>query len=316
MRFAKDQKGDRVCADNAIRNEEYLCPSCNKALVLKRGKILLPHFAHFPHQPCTDNWTYDESPWQQKWQGKFPADSQEVIVSHSTQSHRADIIIGNNVVLFQQTAITAKFFFEKTKYFQHDGKDVFWIINVDEDLAAGILRVNPRDRNKMFWDYPPAFLKKVDLKKNKKLHILLDMGKGRLVKVEWVAPDSGFTRFIVDSSFKPDIFTPEGCELAKLNQYGRFEELKRQSMPWHKKAGTTSKAPETSWYGCDKTGKEHCDHCKQCEHNLITEYRSENFKTNIPAGTFYYCCYPRVMHEMVAEENGAAKNGVPSIWLK
>ena len=318
MRFAKNKEGARVCADYAARGEEYYCPTCGKPLVLKRGKVLLPHFAHFPHQPCTDNWSYDESAWQQNWQSKFPANTQEVIVSHSAQTHRADIIAGDNVFLFQETAISAKFFREKTKYFQQDGKmDVFWVINVQEDIDAGILRANRKDPNGMFWDHPPKFLQKVNLKADKKLHIVLDMGNGKLRKVEWIAPDSQFKRFIVDSSYTPDLLTEEGRKEAAMNQYGRFDALKARNMPWKKKAASNIGAPDKNWHICEKTGAYHCDACKKCEHNLISEYRNANPKSSTQGGLFFYCRYPEVAQPVVAGDGeGQKKVEVPSIWLK
>lgn len=316
MRFGRNKNNQRVCADIAIRGEEYTCPTCNQPLVLKRGKILLPHFAHFPNKPCIDSWVYDESLWQQDWQKKYPEDNQEVIITHSAQTHRADIIIGNYVVLFQQSTITAKFFNEKTKYFRHEGKEIFWVISADEDMAAGILRINRNDHRMMFWDHPPAYLKKVDLKKDKYLHIILDLGNGKLRKVEWVAPDSNFERFIVDSSFNPNLLTEDGCKEAAMNQYARFDTLKERNRPWRKKAGSTGAAPEQSWYMCEKTGDWHLDKCKHCEHNLISEYRSANTRTGTPGGLFFYCCYPRNMNNIVAGKDEQKKIEVPSIWLK
>lgn len=316
MRFANDSHGQRVCADDAVKGEEHFCPTCSNPLVLKKGKVILPHFAHFPNQPCTDTWSYDESPWQQNWQRKFRADQQEVIVSHSAQSHRADIIAGSSVILFLDSAITSKFFHEKTKFFQYDGKDVFWVIHVEEDLDAGILRASHRDKNQMFWDHPPAFLKKVNLKENKKLHILLDLGNGNLKKVEWVAPDSGFERFIIDASYTPDITTEEGRKDAILNQYGRFDALKMRNLPWKKKISSTNGATNKQWHICERTGKYHCDECKHCTHNLITQYQTTNPKTGAAGGLFFYCRYPEIAHPTNVGKDGKPRADVPTIWLK
>ena len=318
MRFAKTKDGARVCADSATKGTEYFCPTCSKPLVLKQGRVLLPHFAHFPHQPCTDSWSYDESTWQQSWQNKFPANTQEVIVSHSAQTHRADIIAGDNVFLFQETAITAKFFREKTKYFQQNGKmDVFWIINVQEDIDAGILRVSRKDRNMMFWDHPPKFLQKVDLKTDKKLHIVLDMGNGQLRKVEWIAPESNFERFIVDSNYTPDLLTEEGRKEAAMNQYSRFDALKARNMPWKKKISVFNGHQDPRWHTCEKTGSCHCDECKRCVHNLIIEHRAANQKAGTPDTMFFYCRYPESTQPVVAENSdGLQKVDVPEIWLR
>ena len=317
MRFANNNHGLRVCADDAVREDEHFCPTCQQPLILKRGKVILPHFAHFPNKPCTDTWTYEErSEWQRAWQSKFPPECQEVIVTHSQQTHRADILVGDFVILFQDTEITAKTFQEKTKYFQLGGKEVIWLVHAEEDIAAGILRMNHRDRSSMFWDHPPVTLQHLDLKANRKLHIILDMGKGNLRKVEWIAPNSNFERFIVDASFTPDLMTEEGRKDATMNQYERFDTLKDRNRPWRKKASSTNAAPDKRWHTCDKTGVYHCDQCKHCEHNLINEYRSTNEKSGTKGGLFFYCCYPRKMNEVVAGEDGKEKVVVPSIWLK
>lgn len=316
MRFAKARTGERICADDAVRKEEYHCPSCNGLLILKRGSILLPHFAHYPNKPCNDTWEYCESSWQQEWQNKFPAECQEIAVSHSAQSHRADILAGNDVILFEETAITAKFFNEKTKFFQHGERNVFWVINAQEDIDAGILRYSRKDKNGMFWDHPPVFLKKVDLKANKKLHILLDMGKLGLKKVEWVAPGSNFERFIVDRGFSPDLLTEEGRKTVTLNQYGRFEVFKRENAPWHRKISCMNGATDPRWHICDKTGNCHADECKSCAYNLINEYRSANPKSGSPGGLYFYCKYPEPARSMVAQKDDQETVPVPSIWLK
>ena len=317
MRFARDSAGQRICADYAIRGNDYFCPTCGKPLVLKRGKKLLPHFAHFPNQPCTDSWSYDESPWQQQWQSRFPAECQEVIISHDAQTHRADIVAGDTVMLLQETAITAKFFNEKTRYFQKGGKDVFWIINVQEDMAAGILRVGRKDKNMMFWDHPPKFLQKVDLKADKKLHIVLDMGNGQLRKVEWIKPGSNFECFIVDSSYTPDLLTEEGRKDAAMNQYARFDAFKQRNMPWKKKISVFNGHQDPRWHTCEKTGVCHSNECTRCVHNLIVEHRTANEKTGAQGGLFFYCRYPEVAQPMVAgSSDGKQKVEVPEIWLK
>ncbi len=44
--------GMRVGADVADRNKTYVCPSCKRTLVLKRGRIVIAHFAHKPPTKC------------------------------------------------------------------------------------------------------------------------------------------------------------------------------------------------------------------------------------------------------------------------
>ncbi|WP_419186507.1 competence protein CoiA family protein [Rohdeia mirabilis] len=46
--YAIDGNGRVLPAEDAPRDEAYTCPECHKPLVLKRGDVLRPHFAHHP----------------------------------------------------------------------------------------------------------------------------------------------------------------------------------------------------------------------------------------------------------------------------
>ncbi len=49
----------RVTASAAQRGVEYHCPSCHKALVLKKGRVVIHHFAHKP--PILCDWARGET---------------------------------------------------------------------------------------------------------------------------------------------------------------------------------------------------------------------------------------------------------------
>jgi competence protein CoiA len=50
----------RVEAREAERGETYLCPNCETSLILRRGRIMVPHFAHRPQAVC--DWAAGETP--------------------------------------------------------------------------------------------------------------------------------------------------------------------------------------------------------------------------------------------------------------
>lgn len=316
MRFGKDLLNMRLCADDAVKQEQYFCPTCGGPLILKKGPKIRPYFAHHPNQPCKDTWNYDESAWQQAWQSKFPAEQQEVIIAHSAQQHRADVMVGNTVILFQSQPITVKLFSEKTKFFLNAGNDVFWVFDVRKDYGTGSLRKNPQNWDNIFWDSPFACLKKFNLVANKRLHLFLAITDSRVLKVEWIAPDSGCKRLMTDSSFRPNFLTEEGCAEAMLNKYGRFESFKQKNMPWKKKSASNIASPDKRWHICEKAETWHLDKCKKCQYNLINEYRSANKKNNIRGGLFFYCRYPQVVNPVVAQKDGESVAEVKSIWLK
>lgn len=42
-----------VSAKEASKGQDYFCPKCNTEIILKKGKIRTPHFAHKPDTVCT-----------------------------------------------------------------------------------------------------------------------------------------------------------------------------------------------------------------------------------------------------------------------
>lgn len=44
--YGINSEGERVWAKAALRAETYYCPDCGGELVLRRGKVMRPHFAH------------------------------------------------------------------------------------------------------------------------------------------------------------------------------------------------------------------------------------------------------------------------------
>ncbi len=312
MRYANDLNKTRICADEALRGAAYSCPICGGSLILKRGEVVIPHFAHKRNAPCSDTWTYDESPWAAQWQAKFPEENREPIIISDAQRHRADVCMGNYVLIFQQTTLQPKTFREKTSFFQKAGYKVIWLFDARKEWESKAIRTNPKDRNQYFWNEPYSFLSKLTPQSEKTLAVLLQLTDDKVIKAEWSV--SGFKHFIIDKTFSPILTTEEGCQDILRNQYERFDAFRQQNMPWHKKSSNLPNVPK-EWHICEKTGAFHIDGCKKCVHNLINEYRTANSFSR--GGLFFYCCYPRVIHQdQTQDEDGSATADVPSIWLK
>lgn len=91
MYIAIDKAGNRVCADRADKENTHCCPLCGNELILRRGEINIPHFAHRANE-CTDTWHYDMSEWHYRMQNRFQPEEREIVVTHMGQTHRADIL--------------------------------------------------------------------------------------------------------------------------------------------------------------------------------------------------------------------------------
>lgn len=46
-------EGKRTLARDAIRSCEHLCPECGSRVILRRGRVVVPHFAHKPDASCS-----------------------------------------------------------------------------------------------------------------------------------------------------------------------------------------------------------------------------------------------------------------------
>lgn len=97
MIIAYNDKKERVHIDNAIRGNEYFCPTCGDKLCIKRGNIKCHHYSHLSVSTC-DGWHYDMSEWHNSWQNQFPVENQEVVFELDGKKHRADVFINNTVI--------------------------------------------------------------------------------------------------------------------------------------------------------------------------------------------------------------------------
>ena len=60
MLSALNLHSELVAADKAKKGSEYFCPECKDAVILKKGRRVIPHFSHKPNSMC--NYGKGESP--------------------------------------------------------------------------------------------------------------------------------------------------------------------------------------------------------------------------------------------------------------
>ena len=133
MYFAIDENGNRIDANFAEKGKEYFCPVCNGRVELKSGEIRVNHFAHLGNQ-CEDSWEYDMSEWHKKMQNMFPENCQEVVVEHNGEKHRADVMVGDIVIEFQHSPISAKEIAERNSFYLSRGYKMVWVFDADNRI--------------------------------------------------------------------------------------------------------------------------------------------------------------------------------------
>jgi ssDNA-binding Zn-finger/Zn-ribbon topoisomerase 1 len=232
MLFALDKDNKRLHIEKTFTNQDYFCPLCGEKLVLKKGRIRIHHFAHPNHSECTDSWHYDMSEWHQRWQARFPLETQEIVQSKDGQKHRADVLLEDKKVVFefQHSPLSAEEFENRNTFYNSLGYKVIWIFDVSDQYENESIE---NYRSDLFrWSRPRRtfnyFNPKIDgvelyfqiqnsARENEKMLRIQEMldveydpynenedyydchkdDKNELIKVTW-APESGFERFATD----------------------------------------------------------------------------------------------------------------------
>ena len=132
MIWAFDKDGVKVFADEAFVKHDYFCPMCGEPLVLKKGEVRVPHFAHHAKSICCDPWHYDMTDWHREWQERFPRNTQEIVMDSNGEKHRADVCVGKTVIEFQHSPLSFEEFDERNAFYTSLGYKVVWLFDVIE----------------------------------------------------------------------------------------------------------------------------------------------------------------------------------------
>lgn len=199
MRKAINKNGLFVHVYDAIEGEDYFCPQCNAKMVLKRGDVRDHHFAHPNNSPCSDTWHYDMTGWHREWQDRFPKECQEIVVSANGRSHRADVLIENNKVVFefQHSPMTSSEFEERNDFYNSLGYKVVWIFDVEDQYEND--KLETIKTNTWKWKYAFHTFDFFDYSNPRvSLFLQFDNINPALVKVTWCTEDKGMSYFKVD----------------------------------------------------------------------------------------------------------------------
>ena len=318
MEYALTADHHRVHALDAEKGQEYYCPVCGNQVIPRQGEVNSWHFAHVTS--CVDDWKYDMSEWHRNWQNRFPESTREVVIEYKGESHRADILTGGYVIEFQHSPITSTEFERRNLFYTKAGYKVIWVFDETEAYANEYIIGSGDNCDKFVWKWPNRVLASVVPQRSTDIAVVLqltedhdDDGCEWLVKVEWaIVDDDGYAdyrRFFIDDGFAPDLFTEDGLQNILLSKRKRFDAFLRDNQPYAPKCSRIKGNPR-DWYICPKTHDWHNNQCRECQNNLINEFRTGTDYRQ--GGLFFYCAYPRIIHE--ADKYGEVH--LPSIRIK
>ena len=183
MIIALDENQCRVVASKAKKGSNYFCQGCGNPLCLKQGKIRRPHFAHLSDTPC--EFTTNKTEWHYEWQECFGLDNSEIVFSYGKFKHIADIQIGDTVIEFQHSNISAEDVAERNKFYEFWGLHVVWIFDIRKELENDSFRCyqkRPGNNWLYEWDKPSkSVLRALDTCST----VFLQVSDKYLIEVTW-----------------------------------------------------------------------------------------------------------------------------------
>lgn len=127
-----------IDAMDASKKESYYCWACEKPLVLKKGRIIQPHFAHQPKENCGDGWSHpSKTKWHQQMQALFNTTEKLMEDKETGERHIADAVYQDIVFEFQHSQITAEEVQSRTAFYNQQGYRVVWVVDVCKQIDKG-----------------------------------------------------------------------------------------------------------------------------------------------------------------------------------
>ncbi len=315
MLYGINEKGVRIEADIASKDEIYTCPICGNRLLLKRGAVNADHFAHEANA-CEDDWNYDMSRWHRRMQSCFPENCREVVVAHKGKKHRADVLIGDIVLEFQYSSISAAEFEDRNAFFKNAGYRLAWVFNLSQ-VAEENIYVSEDNRDVMVWKHPMRIFANADYlgEKNQRFALWFsyhgdeefeECGMETLERVIWAIKDDyecySMRRFVTSdniivldgkSQINPNHFFYSSKEFFK-EELVKLKNARSFSVKYSGKKGEPKESyicpRDKKHFGIYIWGEYGCAYCRYCY--MIAKSEKDDHKMYAS-----YCCYPKPVRE-------------------
>lgn len=134
---AINEKGQTVKSHEEEKGGAFFCPCCKSEVILKKGEVKFPHFAHKQLVTCQGA---SESETLEHIQGKLlvAKNCERFGISYELEAflpeinQRADVLIEKKTAIeFQCSSLSIERLKERTENYQSHGYQVFWILGKD-----------------------------------------------------------------------------------------------------------------------------------------------------------------------------------------
>lgn len=134
---AINEKGRTVKSHEEEKGGVFFCPCCKSEVILKKGEVKFPHFAHKQLVTCQGA---SESETLEHIQGKLlvAKNCERFGLSYELEAYlpeinqRADVLIEKKTAIeFQCSSLSIERLKERTEHYQSHGYQVFWVLGED-----------------------------------------------------------------------------------------------------------------------------------------------------------------------------------------
>lgn len=128
MRYAI-KKNKKV--EPQVSGERAFCPVCKSEVVGKIYSSRIDHWAHLvKRESDCDSWYEPITEWHLNWQNLFPEENREVTITENNISHRADILLNNELVIeFQNSLIKIHDVEKREVFYNKNDRKLIWVLN-------------------------------------------------------------------------------------------------------------------------------------------------------------------------------------------
>ena len=226
MLLAIDEQNKKILAEHATKEQNYRCPSCKNPLILKQGKIVTTHFAHYPAKKC---FSFSEGESMDHIEGKkllfrwlsshYSTVELEAFLPQIQQ--RPDLYFENErkdkvCVEFQCSKLSSDEMLKRTLTYQHHNYSVWWILGPNSALKQD--KISALQKLFVFPSHLGLSIARLNIFKEH-LELINDFGYSSKEKLNWTE-----TNFSLENS-SPDLIFTQNPEAGQLKKFKRTDYL-------------------------------------------------------------------------------------------
>ncbi len=169
MFLACDAQGELVYAQSSQKGQQYNCWACRQRVLLKKGSIKVPHFAHERNSLC-NGWNYRPmTQWHRAMQQYFSSTEVTMENKKTGERHIADAVVRNGrdsiVFEFQHSSISSVEVRGRTDFYLNMGYKVVWVFDLTDKFKKTIDPWGPQEDGIYCWKNPFKSLQHLPLYK-------------------------------------------------------------------------------------------------------------------------------------------------------